>query len=108
MLLIVFAIIAVGGFVVVQLVHDRFLEEVDTDNRQVTSEVVAALDVFGPDVSIVPRENTPALAATIIHSLENKQRTRVSTRETIEREFRPVAVAARYRSLYEDVIGGRP
>ena len=65
-------------------------------------------DVFGPDVSIVPRENPPALAAAIIHALENRQRTRASTRETIEREFRPVAVAARYRSLYEDVIGGRP
>ena len=62
-------------------------------------------DVFGPDVSIVPRENAMALAAAIVHSLQHTRRTNAATRATIEREFRPPAVAARYRAVYEQVRG---
>jgi glycosyltransferase involved in cell wall biosynthesis len=63
-------------------------------------------DVFGPDVAIVPREQPIALGMAITRFLEDKRRTSSSTRETIEREFRPSAVAARYRALYERAIAG--
>jgi phosphatidylinositol alpha-1,6-mannosyltransferase len=63
-------------------------------------------DVFGPDVAIVPREQPIALGNAIIRFLEDKRRTSGPTRDTIEREFRASAVAARYRALYERAIAG--
>jgi glycosyltransferase involved in cell wall biosynthesis len=60
-------------------------------------------DVFGPDVAIVPREQPMALAGAITHFLRHKRRTLTGTASTLEREFRPAAVAARYRSIYDDV-----
>lgn len=63
-------------------------------------------DVFGPDVAIVPREQPLALANAITHFLRHKRRTMTGTRDTLDREFRPDAVAARYRAIYEDVRGG--
>ena len=61
-------------------------------------------DLFGADVGIVPREQPVTLGAAIIHFLEHKRRTREATRDTIERDFRAPAVAARYRALYERAI----
>ena len=61
-------------------------------------------DVFGPDVTIVPREQAMALAAAIVHFLRHKRRALAGTRETIERSFRPAAVAAQYRELYERTV----
>jgi glycosyltransferase involved in cell wall biosynthesis len=58
-------------------------------------------DLFGTDVSVVPRENPIALGAAISSFLDRKRRTLASTRDTIERRFRPAAVAARYRAVYE-------
>jgi glycosyltransferase involved in cell wall biosynthesis len=58
-------------------------------------------ELFGYDVTIVPRENPLALARTIRHLLEDKRRTRASTVDLIEREFRPAHVAAQYRAVYE-------
>lgn len=58
-------------------------------------------DVFGPDVAIVPREQPMALAAAIVHFLRNKRRTLAGTRQSIERSFRPAAVAAQYREVYD-------
>jgi two-component system OmpR family sensor kinase len=49
-LLIVFLIIAVAGVVAVRLVHDKFLENVDADNRRVAEEVIAAMELLGPEV----------------------------------------------------------
>ncbi|HSC25731.1 MAG TPA: glycosyltransferase family 4 protein [Vicinamibacterales bacterium] len=63
-------------------------------------------DVFGPNVSIVPRENPQALAGAIVHFLRNGRRTSPATRETIEREFRPAVAAARYQELYQQLVGG--
>jgi glycosyltransferase involved in cell wall biosynthesis len=57
-------------------------------------------DVFGPDVAIVPREQPLALASAIVHFLRNKRRTLPSTRESIERSFRPSAASAQYREIY--------
>jgi glycosyltransferase involved in cell wall biosynthesis len=61
-------------------------------------------DVFGPDVAIVPREQPLALAGAIAHFLRNRRRTLPATRDAIEREFRPAAVAGHYRTIYEDVM----
>jgi glycosyltransferase involved in cell wall biosynthesis len=67
-------------------------------------------DVFGRDVSIVPREQPLPLARAIVAFLLEKRRTDRKTRDTIEREFRPGGVAGQYRVLYADVasrIGAR-
>jgi len=61
-------------------------------------------EVFGPDIAIVPRERSLPLAAAIVRFLEHKQRTSPSTRALIAREFGQLAVAAKYRGLYEAVI----
>jgi glycosyltransferase involved in cell wall biosynthesis len=65
-------------------------------------------DVFGPDVGVVPREQPIALGLAIVRFLEDKRRTSVSTRLTIERDFRASAVGARYRALYERALAGDP
>jgi glycosyltransferase involved in cell wall biosynthesis len=62
-------------------------------------------DLFGPDVAVVPREQPMALAAAIVHFLRNKRRTLAGTRGTLERTFRPSAVAAQYREVYERAVG---
>jgi len=63
-------------------------------------------DLFGPDGAIVPREQPVALGLAIARFLEDKRRTSASTRETIERDFRPAAVAARYRAIYARAVSG--
>jgi glycosyltransferase involved in cell wall biosynthesis len=60
-------------------------------------------DVFGRDVSLVPKEQPLPLARAIVQFLLEKRRTGATTQETIEREFRPQGVASRYRALYHDV-----
>jgi glycosyltransferase involved in cell wall biosynthesis len=60
-------------------------------------------DLFGRDVSLVPREQPLPLARAIVEFLTHKRRTSPLTRETLEREFRPAAVAARYRAIYDGV-----
>jgi glycosyltransferase involved in cell wall biosynthesis len=59
--------------------------------------------VFGADVSIVPREQPIALAKAITHFLQHKRRGLAGTREAIEREFRPQAVAKEYWDVYREV-----
>ena len=61
--------------------------------------------VFGPDVSIVPGEQPIALGKSIAHFLQHKRRTLSGTREVIEREFRPAAVAAQYWEIYGEAAG---
>jgi glycosyltransferase involved in cell wall biosynthesis len=61
-------------------------------------------DVFGRDVAIVPREQPLTLARDIVAFLLDKRRTDGATREIIEREFRPNGVAAKYRTLYQNVL----
>jgi glycosyltransferase involved in cell wall biosynthesis len=58
--------------------------------------------VFGPDVSIVPGEQPIALGQAIAYFLQHKRRTLPGTRDTIEREFRPVAVAEQYWEIYRE------
>lgn len=64
-------------------------------------------ELFGFDVTVVPRENPLALAKAIIQFLEEKRRARAATTELIEREYRPPAVQAQYRAIYEKVLAGR-
>jgi glycosyltransferase involved in cell wall biosynthesis len=59
--------------------------------------------VFGPDVAIVPGEQPIALAKAITHFLQHKRRTLAGTRDAIEREFRPDAVAKQYWDVYRRV-----
>lgn len=57
--------------------------------------------LFGSDVAIVPGEQPIALGAAITGFLDEKRRTGRSTRGIVERTFRPAAVAAQYRAVYE-------
>ena len=62
-------------------------------------------DLFGNlDVAIVPREDPMKLAAAITHFLGHTRRTLGTTQAAIEREFRPAAVAAQYRAVYDEVL----
>lgn len=61
-------------------------------------------EVFGFDVTVVPRQNAMALARAITQILDEKRRARNETHEVIEREFRPAAVQAQYRAIYERVV----
>ena len=60
-------------------------------------------DVFGPDVTIVPREQSMALASAIGYFLQHKRRTLGASRTAVEREFSPTAVTAQYREIYAEV-----
>jgi glycosyltransferase involved in cell wall biosynthesis len=60
--------------------------------------------VFGPDVAVVPTEQPIALGKAILEFLQDKRRTLPATREAIEREFRPAAVAAQYWDIYNQLI----
>jgi glycosyltransferase involved in cell wall biosynthesis len=62
-------------------------------------------ELFGFDVTIVPRENALALAQAIVQLLDDKRRTRRGTTDLIERDYRPAAVEAQYRAIYERVLG---
>jgi len=61
--------------------------------------------LFGDDVAVVPREDPVSLAAAIIAALAEPRRTRPATARTLEREFRPQAVAANYYRVYQEVAG---
>jgi glycosyltransferase involved in cell wall biosynthesis len=63
-------------------------------------------DIFGPDVSIVPREQPMPLAQAIIPFLRHKRRALPATRTAVDNAFRPEAVAAQYRDIYRRVVGG--
>ena len=62
--------------------------------------------LFGDDVAVVPREDSARLAGAIVAALAGPRRTRPATAETLEREFRPKAVAANYYAIYRRVLGG--
>jgi glycosyltransferase involved in cell wall biosynthesis len=59
--------------------------------------------LFGDDVAVVPRENVDALAYMLIRTLDARRRTDPDTAGVLDREFRPAAVAARFRSIYEQL-----
>lgn len=63
-------------------------------------------DLFGPDVAIVPREQSMDVAEAVVHFLRNKRRTLAATQEIIERAFRPEAAAREFRDIYLRLAGG--
>ena len=63
--------------------------------------------VFGPDVSIVPGEQPIVLGQAINYFLQHKRRTLPGTRDVVEREFRPAAVAEQYWEVYDEVLASR-
>jgi glycosyltransferase involved in cell wall biosynthesis len=64
-------------------------------------------ELFGFDVTVVPKEQPLALARAIIQLLDEKRRTRGATSELVEREYRPAAVERQYKAIYERVAGSR-
>jgi glycosyltransferase involved in cell wall biosynthesis len=60
--------------------------------------------LFGDDVAVVPREHSDALAHALIAFLDAPRRTAARTAAVLDREFRPAAVAARFRALYQDAV----
>ncbi len=61
-------------------------------------------ELFGDDVAVVPREDPGRLAVAIIAALAEPRRTRPATADTLERKFRPKAVAANYYGIYKAVL----
>jgi glycosyltransferase involved in cell wall biosynthesis len=61
-------------------------------------------EIFGYDVTVVPRENPMALARAIVELLDGKRRVRESTHRIIEQDFRPAAVDRQFREIYANVI----
>jgi glycosyltransferase involved in cell wall biosynthesis len=61
-------------------------------------------ELFGFDVLLVPREHPMALAQAIVQLLDEKRRTRWSTGDLVDREFRAANVYAQYRVIYERVL----
>jgi len=61
-------------------------------------------EIFGYDVTVVPRENALALSGAIIAVLDQKRRVRESTRRILEQEFRPPAVDRQFREIYAAVL----
>ena len=62
-------------------------------------------EIFGYDVTVVPRENPLALSRAIVAVLDQKRRVRESTRRILEQEFRPPAVDRQFREIYASVSG---
>jgi glycosyltransferase involved in cell wall biosynthesis len=60
--------------------------------------------LFGPDVTVIPREDSGALAQALIRFLEAPRRVLEGTAARIERDFRPGAVDARFRAVYAQAI----
>ncbi len=63
-------------------------------------------DLFGVDVTVVPRENDLALATAITDVLEMKRRVRADTRRALARDYSSRAVAAAFFDVYDRVLAG--
>jgi glycosyltransferase involved in cell wall biosynthesis len=64
--------------------------------------------LFGDDVAVVPREDPFRLAGAVVDALAKPRRTRQATADTLEREFRPRAVADNYYAIYRAVLSRPP
>jgi glycosyltransferase involved in cell wall biosynthesis len=63
--------------------------------------------LFGEDVRIVPRQDSPALATALIEFLSRKRRTRAATAGVLDREFSAARVAEKFRRVYEAAMRRR-
>ena len=61
-------------------------------------------EIFGDDVTIVPREDAGAIARTVSALLRDRPRTSAATRMRIERDLRPEGVARRFGTLYRRLL----
>jgi glycosyltransferase involved in cell wall biosynthesis len=59
--------------------------------------------LFGDDVAVVPRRDSPALARALITALDAKRRVSPGSMATLVREFGPNAVRDRYAAVYRSV-----
>lgn len=63
--------------------------------------------LFGPDITVVPREDPGALAGAIVGVLRHPRRTGPEISAIIEREFSPGVVAARFGAIYREILNAR-
>jgi len=65
-------------------------------------------ELFGYDVTVVPRGQADPLARAIVTFLDAKRRTREATARIIEQEFRPAAVQRQFREIYDGLLAKQP
>jgi glycosyltransferase involved in cell wall biosynthesis len=63
-------------------------------------------EIFGDDVSVVPRQNAEALAEKLEDALAAPRRTRPATAVVVRNRFSPAAVQAAYAAIYEAALAG--
>ena len=61
-------------------------------------------DLFGDDVAVVPGRQPDAIARVVGALLDDKRRTTAATGQRLKRGFGPAAVAARYQSIYDELV----
>ncbi|HEX6209182.1 MAG TPA: glycosyltransferase, partial [Methylomirabilota bacterium] len=86
------------------------LEALASGTPVVTADSPGGLELhelFGYDVTVVPRGQAEVLAQAIVALLDAKRRTRPETRQTIEQELRPGAVHRHFMDVYRTVLEAR-
>jgi glycosyltransferase involved in cell wall biosynthesis len=63
-------------------------------------------ELFGDDVTVVPRQNAEALASRLEDALAAPRRAAATTHAVIRARFSPAAVQSAYESLYAGAVGG--
>jgi glycosyltransferase involved in cell wall biosynthesis len=63
-------------------------------------------EIFGDDVSVVPRQNPEALADRLEDALTTPRRTRDTTAALVKDRFSPAAVERAYAGIYSAVLAG--
>ena len=61
-------------------------------------------DLFGDDVAVVPGRQPDAIARVVGALLDDKRQTTAATGQRLKRCFGPAAVAARYQSIYDELV----
>ncbi len=65
-------------------------------------------ELFGDDVTVVPRRDAVTLARALDEALASGRRTRFSTAELLAKHFRPRAIDDQYEALYQRVAAHPP
>ncbi len=82
------------------------LEALATGTPVITSDNPGGVElgeIFGYDVTVVPKEQPLPLARAIVTFLDEKRRTRESTAKIVAQEFRPAAVERQFRDIYRAI-----
>jgi glycosyltransferase involved in cell wall biosynthesis len=64
-------------------------------------------ELFGDDVTVVPRRDAATLARALLEALDARRRTRPSTDALMARHFRPAAIDNQYEALYQQVASAQ-